>query len=158
MPATQTPRFAVGASEYAKTDARQRLAHWWWCIALPVAALCIAGIGDNRYLYLALMLVFIAYPMVLSFAWLVITARKSMQLLTRPQQWHFSENGFSIAFYPFENDEESLPVRTLAVSNSDIADTRRSGRYWQFVLKKRDDDIHFLLIPAEYVPAENIDI
>ena len=158
IPSTHTPRFTVGASEYVKTDARQRLSHWWWCIAVPVVALCIAGIVDSRYFYLALMLIFIVYPMLLSFAWLATAAHKTMPRLTRPQEWQFSADAFVVDFYPFENTEDSIPLKTIRISNNDITDIRRTGKYWQFIVKAQVYDIKFLLIPAEYVPAENIDI
>lgn len=144
-----TARFSVSASDYVNTRARQLAGRWWWLPALPVSALAILGFGDNRLWYLAMMVIFVIYPMILSLTWLKMAAEPSVQWLTRPQRWHVGQQSITIDFFPFECDDDTEPLKTLSFTP---ADAESGGRLRRIDVAPNDLNIRFLLIPDDELP------
>lgn len=153
-----TPVFSVGTSEYVRTEARGLLFRWCWVPALLVAAAAIAGFHDNRYWFLGLMLVFIVYPMAMSFTWLLLAGSKHMSRLCRPQSLSVREGVWTINFYPFEYDPETIPepLHTTVFTDNDISEVECGGRYYRINLQRPADGIPFILIPATLLSPEFI--
>ena len=173
-----TPRFSVCATAYVKVAARRRL----WCIiplpALALLACAVAGFADMRWWYVGLMLLFIVFPMVLSFTWIVMAAHPAMRWLLRPQCWTFSPGAVEVDFFHFppagpdtsdrsdrtDNTDSpdglnsDIPVEHLHIELRDITEAETVGQYRVLDLSGRPLKIDFLLIPNELVPPDfNID-
>ncbi|MCH5221862.1 MAG: hypothetical protein J1F05_06010 [Muribaculaceae bacterium] len=158
MTLVKTPQFTVGASEYAKAEALQYLSKLWWVLALIVLALGVSGCYDSRYWYLALMTSFVVYPLLMSFVWIAIVGRLSMQWLSRPQIWLFYEDNFTIDFYPFDanSDAPYEPIKSININYAEIKNIKHSNKYWMFIPSTHILGIRFLLIPEQYIPESII--
>lgn len=169
-----TPRFSVSSAAYVKVAARRRM---WRIIPIPALALlaaAAAGFADPRWWYVGLMLLFIVFPMVLSFTWMVMAAHPAMRWLLRPQQWTFTPDAVEVNFFPFlpaesdkadrsdESDKpdpaDDLPVEHLRIPLKDMTEADSVSTYRVFDLPLRPLKIDFLLIPRDLVPQDfNID-
>lgn len=76
-----------------------------WIPALGIVAALVASVSDARFLYVALMLVFVVYPMVMTFGWLSIVSRPSVIHRQRPQSWLLGADGsIGITYYDAEKN------------------------------------------------------
>lgn len=157
MATHRTQRFSIPASAYVNAMARRRLTTWSWVAAVAVIAAGVAGFADSRYWYLGLMLLFIVYPMVLSFTWIAVAGRRDVALLTHPQEWLFDDtDGISVYLYPFECDDDTQPVSSLKIPRDRIKNAEGS-RLMKIDAPGVRDKLDFLLIPANEVPCNYFD-
>lgn len=150
MLSSETEIFTVGASAYVKAEARRLFLRFWWIPAIAVDVPLFIGLFDNRFIYLALMLLFIAIPMFLSLAWMSLAARSSVQWLSRPQRWRCSGETLQIDFYPFDHrDGEVAPIKVVSISADMVDSVADDGKFVSVTLNKDNPlNTHFLLIPS----------
>lgn len=147
------PRYTVPASAYVKAEARMRLWRYWWLVAVPSLVLAVVGAYDSRYWYLLLMLLFIVYPMAMSFAWMVLAAHKSMQWRLRPQEVENGDDCLMVRFYPYD-DAEADAIDVFVIPDDCLFTAERQSDYLRVALPQPNKlDMTFLLIPADRVPA-----
>ncbi len=151
--------FTVPAAAYAAVYARRYGAVTMAVAAAPLIAAMIAGFSDIRWWIIALMALFIVYPMVLVMAWLALTGKPSMATRLRPQCWHFMpDNDIAVDFLSFPKDEEEqTTVSTCRISTAQIVRSCRYGKRTALFLAK-DAPFDFLLIPSDLVPDYIIDL
>lgn len=155
-----TPRFTVRATDYVNAVARRRLWSIAWLPALLIASAAIVGAYDTRFLYVALMLLFIVYPMVLSLTWLAMAAHSSMRWLLRPQTWTFGPDGnLTIVFYtwpsPDDDDKDAAEPEAVGQITLDAAaleEATPQRRFYCVPAPAKPLGINFLLIPTELWP------
>lgn len=155
---TGSDTFTIPSSAYTAVYARRYGAAALAVAALPLLLAIVAGFSDVRWWIIALMTLFIVYPMVLTMAWLAMMAKSSMTQRLRPQRWEFMpDGGFKAEFlhYP-KDDEEQTVAASCTIDRKQIAALRRYGSRSAFVLVK-DAPFDFLLIPSDLVPDYIID-
>ncbi|MBD5232549.1 MAG: hypothetical protein HDS65_00050 [Bacteroidales bacterium] len=150
-------RFTPGAERYVKAEAMRRLSRVWWLAALVIAATAVACCNDSRYFFLGLMLLFIVYPMAVSFMWMILAGNKAVVLFSRPQEWSFTDDGAEVRFYPYKADEDTPPVATVQIPFARIISTEDKGKWLLIRAKELPHNFPFLLIPADSVPAKAYD-
>lgn len=149
-----TDRYRVDASAYVRLEATALIGRVWWVAALAAIVLGVMGTADTRWWYLALMLVFVVYPMALSMAWIVLAGRPAMAWLARPQSIHTTPEGAAtISFYRYDAEADDAPLDSLTIARSDISSVEYLQRYTRISLRPNRFDIKTLLIPSAHMPA-----
>lgn len=155
MATFSTDIFKPSARIYAKSYVRHTVATWGFVVSLPFVAAFFAGFFDIRWWLVGLMLLMIAYPAFVLFAWLAITSRPHQATMVRPQRWTFADDGsIEINFYPFEHNDDTPPAKTLRIPrhliNSFVTDTKLCR------FKLSDKDMPFILIEISLLPPHII--
>lgn len=151
--------FTVAARHYVGTAARRTLAMWWWLAALVLGALAIAGTFNSRYIYLCLMVLFIVYPMLLSFTWLALAARPAMSWCMRPQHIESAPEGaLRLCFHAYpapESDEAAGEVLgSLEISAVELENSERHGAHTLTELHRPNEfGIKFVILPGDALNA-----
>lgn len=146
--------FCQGIQPYASAYLRKYALRWAMVALLPLCIFIVAGMADNRWWFVGLMLLFIIYPMAASFAWLSLLGRPQMARLLRPQSVEFSPEGFQLTFYTFPHpDEPTLPMDSVFISKQEIRSSHATARTFSFNLVK-GAPFDLILIPAKYMPPE----
>lgn len=142
--------FTPGASMYASILARRLLIRF-----LPglLAVLCIPAVWafyDSRMIYLALILLFIIYPMIMSISWLTVTCSNHVTLCSRPQRWIFHDDSVTVDFLAYDGN---TTVDTIAFKWKDVSVTLSGGRY--IIETDENARARILILPVDKVP-ENL--
>lgn len=141
--------FSVPAWRYAKL-ASGRYDKYAGAIIVPATVfLGIAGMDDWRWWIIALMLLFLVFPMLATIGWFAIVGRPEMALLTRPQQWTFGGRGeILVRFYRFDREKDPEPVDSLSAEVAEIS----LGKKYDTVRLKQGSRFDVLLIPSGQLP------
>lgn len=141
--------FSVPAWRYAKL-ASGRYDKYAGAIIVPaIVFLGIAGMDDWRWWIIALMLLFLVFPMLATLGWFAIVGRPEMALLTRPQQWTFGGRGeILVRFYRFDREKDPEPVDSLSAEVAEIS----FGKKYDTVSLKQGSRFDVLLIPSGQLP------
>lgn len=121
-----TGEFTIAPSVTAAQLARRWLWKRWFLFVLPVGALLIMGLLDWRWLIVALMAVFILWPMALFFVWCGAALAPEAVRASRPHGIVFAERGFTIIYTPVEG-YASIEPETVAWR--DVADVEQDRGY-----------------------------
>ncbi len=151
-------RFTPGAAPYVRAEALRRISRLWWLPALALIVLVACGFSDTRFFFLALMLLFIVYPMVLSMMWITLAGNKALVLFSRPQEWTFSDEAFEVRFFPYDADADTPPLSTLRVPYSEVTAVEDKGKHLLICAHSLPCSFPFLLTPAGTVPAKTYDL
>ncbi len=141
--------FSVPVWRYAKL-ASGRYDKYAGAIIVPaIVFLGIAGMDDWRWWIIALMLLFLVFPMLATLGWFAIVGRPEMALLTRPQQWTFGGRGeILVRFYRFDREKDPEPVDSLSAEVAEIS----FGKKYDTVSLKQGSRFDVLLIPSGQLP------
>lgn len=141
--------FSVPVWRYAKL-ASGRYDKYAGAIIVPaIVFLGIAGMDDWRWWIIALMLLFLVFPMLATLGWFAIVGRPEMALLTRPQQWTFGGRGeILVRFYRFDREKDPEPVDSLSAEVAEIS----FGKKYDTVSLKQGCRFDVLLIPSGQLP------
>ncbi len=141
--------FSVPVWRYAKL-ASGRYDKYAGAIIVPaIVFLGIAGMDDWRWWIIALMLLFLVFPMLATIGWFAIVGRPEMALLTRPQQWTFGGRGeILVRFYRFDREKDPEPVDSLSAEVAEIS----FGKKYDTVSLKQGSRFDVLLIPSGQLP------
>ncbi len=103
----------ISPTRYAAVEIQRRLTGLAAIGLIPLAACLVAGLAlsDYRFGLVGLMLVFIAWPGVMAFAWLSLVSAPGVALKIRPQTWSFDDLSAVITYYSY--GEESEPVDSV---------------------------------------------
>lgn len=149
-----TQIYRIPASAYVRAEASRHLSRWWWALAIPVAGCAIAGIYDLRFLYLALMLSLVVYPMLLSLCWMALATKPWMQWVLRPQTYTNDASGnVCVAFLAHGADDSAIAADIKGRLVVDADTMAMAGLHKAYVCvplgKDAPYNIPFLLIPKE---------
>lgn len=141
--------FSVPVWRYAKL-ASGRYDKYAGAIIVPaVVFLGVAGMDDWRWWVVALMVLFLVFPMLATIGWFAIVGRPEMALLTRPQQWIFCGRGeILVRFYHFDSEKDPGPVDSLSAEVAEII----FGKKYDAVRLKQGSRFGVLLIPSGQLP------
>lgn len=120
-----TDEFTVAPSATAARLARLWLWRRRFFLALPVAALAIAGMADWRFLVVALMVVFIIWPMALGFVWMNAALAPDAVRASQPHRMEFTDDGIRTVYTPRDGYP---PVAPQSVVWSDVKSLSDDGR------------------------------
>lgn len=104
----QTREFSIAPSAIAGMLAGRWLGRRWFYFALPVAVAMAASLTDVRWFVVALMLLFIVWPMALFFVWTGEALRPEAVRAAVPHRIVFEESGFVIE-YTADADSGRVP-------------------------------------------------
>ena len=142
----RTEVFAIAPSATAAVLARRWLGRRWLFFILPVVACLIIGLTDWRWVLVALMTVFVLWPMALFFVWTDTALRPEAVRASQPHCLQFDESGFSI-FYEQRDGYSNIPPEQYEWSK--VTGCEDSGRYMTLGLR----DGGFVRVPAGAVGA-----
>lgn len=143
--------FTIGIHRYVRATTRRLILRHMWLPAAVLAALSAAGFNDSRFWYLALIILFIIYPMAVSMMWISLAAKPELTALSRPQRWSFGSDSLTIDVYPFEYDTTTECAGTFTVPFDKIR-TVETGRITTVYLEDGTLPYPFLLIPSDLIP------
>ncbi len=150
MAVEETAVFQVPAGRYASAEAFCRLKRAAWIPALFLAAALTAAVFDSRFIYVALILLFIIFPMGLTMGWLSIISKPVYIRRQRPQSWSLGDDGIlMINYYDGENnvaDREEIPLDSIC----DI-ETGKSHTILSLGQKRHEG---FLIVPTDICPSK----
>lgn len=126
-----TEEFSIAPSATAALLARQWLGRRWPFMVLPAAAALVAGMADVRFLVVALMLVFLIWPMALCFVWFGRALDADAVQASRPHRVSFSPDGITVLYG--ERDGYPSPA-ARHVSRDEVVSVDDAGRYVVFRL------------------------
>ncbi len=155
-----TPVFSVSPSVYVAAMSRRRMSRLIWWIAAVVGVLAVLAAKDIRFAYLLLMFLFVLFPMISAFMWIVMTGKEAFTLCTRPQRWIISEipaEALTVDFFSFEVDRDNpcAPVRTIVLADSDIRRIdygKDSVKVWMNPGCAGSGNAELLIIPTRLLP------
>jgi hypothetical protein len=152
--AIRTTEFKIATGDYASLIARRWLAQWWWAFALPLFASIIASTSDTRFVYVSLILIFIIWPMALSFAWFNYMLKPSAIRAVRPCVATFTDQAVTLE-YPApkvdSNDDRPAPAKLSPVTLawSDIKAIEQEGKLMLLITAIQGNKIaDFTAIPT----------
>ena len=141
--------FSVPVWRYAKLASGRYDKSAGAIIVPAIVFLGIAGMDDWRWWIIALMLLFLVFPMLATLGWFAIVGRPEMALLTRPQQWTFGGRGeILVRFYRFDREKDPEPVDSLSAEVAEIS----FGKKYDTVSLKQGSRFDVLLIPSGQLP------
>ncbi len=145
-----TECFRITPATYLRASSGKALLWSLAIMALPLAACLIASFFDIRWGFVALILLFLVFPMAMTYIYfdrlLTAGARRALS----PKHLSIHPEG-SIAIIYESADEENRPPETELVRFGDISDVTVMGRYLVISVSGMD---HQLIIPLEHWPRE----
>lgn len=143
--------FKVSPSRYARFAARRIAGRLWWAVAVPVAVAIIAGLvlDDIRFLFLALILVFLVAPFIAAGSYLSLTLSRDVSLFSLPTKMAVTEDG-DLVFH-HEASQERRPETKIA--SGEIVQVSLRGGFWEILAAGRKIPV---LVPATADKDENI--
>lgn len=99
----ETTVFAIAPSATSRILAGRRLERRWWLFVLPVAAALVAALADIRWLFVALIMVFMIWPAALFFVWTGAAITVEAARASLPHSIRFDASGLHIAYIDGEN-------------------------------------------------------
>ncbi|MDE6269467.1 MAG: hypothetical protein K2M12_01265 [Muribaculaceae bacterium] len=122
----RSSEFSIAASSTAGRLARQWLWRRWPFFVIPLAACLLAGLADVRWAIVAMMLVFIMWPMALCFVWFGGALSPDAVRASLPHAVEFSEEGIRTVYA--ERDGYPTPQPEF-IPAAQIAGVEDTGRY-----------------------------
>lgn len=138
---------------YAHAKVRRVLMRYAWVAAAAALGLGAAAFADTRFVYALLIVLLVAYPMIFSMVWIVITGRPDFVRATRPQRWTFRPDGSAeIEFFRFSATEtdpgEPVDIQQIVPDNIERIELRKG---YTFVWLRRMSTP--LIVPTRLTPA-----
>lgn len=134
--------YKVSPSAYMAAITRSLIARRWWAGLVPAALIAYGAAADWRWAVVGLMLVFIVYPMAMSFT--ILRYATLPQLAARASSTHAEISGDAIRLYRLPQEDDLPPVR---VAEARITSASTSRGMLRLATGSRTEDI--ILIPAE---------
>lgn len=153
--------FQPAASAYQRLALMQWVGRWWWLVALPVAASCVMAFIDIRFVFVALILVFLVVPF-------VVFNVHFYQLLSPELRCRLYRQRFVISYgtsitIEYEAPQKETDTETDAAEEgcemvnesidwNAVERIERNGAYWLIKLTKASGHTPaFILAPCEAV-------
>lgn len=106
-----TAVFSVPSSRAAKRRMWAFFGKWWWAFALPLGALCAAGLYDWRYAFVALALLMVCMPAVLAFAYFQCALTPDAALGAVPHHIVFGDDALTVHYHRKSHEAPIAPRR-----------------------------------------------
>ena len=133
----KTLEFKTPSGDYVKLVFTSFLKKYWWCFVLPLlATIALMQININ-FVFVALTLVFIVYPMALSFVYFAYCIVKEIRWTILPKTMVSSEQGLHL----------SLENSTHTIKWNELSGYKIRRRFIALELKPRR--FTYLIVPYE---------
>lgn len=150
----ETEVFTVPYSRAAWRKILAFVGRWWWAFAIPVAALCFAGLYDWRYAFIAAALVLVCMPGLLAIAYCQCAINADAALGAVPHHIVFDTEGFTLHFHRKEDEPAVKPRRYLY---ADVKEVDASDpEYIRFCLSGTDIEIPESALPVSLSDIQNL--
>lgn len=126
----RTPEFSIAPSATAALLARRWLGRRWLFFLVPVMAALVSALSDWRWFVVALMMLFIIWPMALFFVWCNHALDPDAVRASQPHTVGFGTSGITLAYTP---REEYPTIQPEIVPWHDIRHIEHTGRMEVFV-------------------------
>lgn len=151
-----TAPFRTTSSDYLKCLAALWLPRNIWWMALPLAGFITAGIAlsDVRFMIIALVILFIIAPMVMSFLYIyyMLTPEARRTVLTKTVEIDPGKR-LTLTYQPESDDDERPLPEPEVIEWSEIKSTVRAGRFLMYILN--GPGLRFLLVPCSALQNPN---
>lgn len=136
---------------------------WWWVIALPVVACGIMALGDLRFVFVAMILVFMVIPFVAFNVHFYSLLSPELRCRLHRQRFLISYGASIKIEYeaPVDEEENSAGHPQIRVPDDELIEwtsverIERCGHYWLVKLTKDSGyTTAFILAPCEAVDAD----
>jgi hypothetical protein len=106
---TLTP-FRISAGSYMRLVLSLYLRRWWWVYAAVVAATAALGTIDSNFIILALMIVFIIFPMLLAYLYFYygLAAESRYSILSKKAE--LTDEGLRLIFIDEKGEENGAEL------------------------------------------------
>ena len=123
---------------YMRSLAFAWLAKRWAWFVIPLLAVIIWSFYDLRAVYVGLMLVFILFPMAMSFVWFNYAFSPQSRMAISPKTVECSEDGLSVEYLPIAEGVEPLQPQSIKWNKVKSVE-RGSGRIVLHLGDRLDD-------------------
>ncbi|MDE6498240.1 MAG: hypothetical protein K2L21_06230 [Muribaculaceae bacterium] len=126
----RTSEFAIAPSVTAARLAQQWLWKRWFLFVVPVAVLLVMGLWDLQWLIVAMMAIFILWPMALFFVWCTTALAPDAVRSSRPHSVVFDERGLVLEY---REEEGFSRLNPEIIEWKDVREIEHDGGYMRFV-------------------------
>lgn len=141
--------YNIDSGIYAGILIKLYLKKAWWAYAIPAIALVIAGVGDMRFMLLALIYVFLVIPMIMAFAFTFYGLIK--------------ESRYSILRHRMLADEQGMEFFFIDENGCDIEHHKMLWKYVRHIHPQRENMVltlktgrfKFIVIPYTAFSGKN---
>ncbi len=144
----------ISPGRYAAVEIQRRITGLVAIGLLPLAACLAVGIAlsDYRFVLVGLMLVLVAYPGVMSLAWLSLVSTPAVALKIRPQTWSFDDSSAVVTFYSYGEEPEPLDRAELAFEKLKRFEIRGKFAYFFEEVPTFTSHGEYYILPASILP------
>ena len=144
--------YKVAPGKYLGAIARRVLSRLWWLLIVPVG-LSVAGLFDSRFYFLALIVLMLIYPAVLTISLLSEALRP--EVVRRAASRRISiERGLITIYHLKSNDNDDDDLIFVPVETIEPKDYEDHGQITQINFSHKIYD--FLLVPSDLNCVENL--
>ena len=147
MKCVQTDLFQVSAGRYMRRLCAMWFARNWWWFALPLVACAALTWVDVRWAIIALMLIFMVFPMILTLLYFNFAFAPVARLSVMEKSMMIDESGVRLSFtHERMNDHEIRwsEIAKVQLANDNILLILRQGRF------------SFFMIPLEALSTDQV--
>ena len=137
--------FATTPRRYINSIAIKWISAHWLMAALPLAAAVVWSLFDVRAIYVALILLFLVYPMALTLVWFDYAFSPGSIRAITEKEVTVTSSGLSISFLP--KNEGLPPLKSQFIAWDDINSAEMTAKSVELILGKRLDER--LVLPAD---------
>lgn len=151
-----TDIYKIPASAYLKVEAWDFALRWAWVLLLPLVLFSVLAVSDVRFIFLALIWVFIVLPMLLVMVYYYKLLSPEIHKSLLPQNCRCIKGNHIELTYFNEDDEGELSHRdTVIIPWNELSDFGVTGKY--FSMKRKGMKIHTLIPIPDKVPFDFFD-
>lgn len=147
-----TQPYKTGSGDYIRTVAVLWTARWWWTIALPITTCFILATTINiAFAFVALMILFIIIPMIMSFLYFYYALTPEAIMAMRNKRLHIVPDKHIIVNYETATGDDDI---SATLPPSEIKWNEITGieyRNHDMMLHLSGSRYRFLLIPYESI-------
>ena len=143
--------FAIAPRTYLNKLAGEWLSRHWLLLAAPFVAVLVWTMFDIRALYVALILIFLLYPMGLTLVWFNYALSPQRIKTISHKRMSLSDDGVSISYLP-KNEEETSPLRYECFTWQEISGYEITSKHIIIKTGRSLDDR--IIIPFEAMDDE----
>lgn len=147
-----TEPFTTTSGDYMKVLLALWLPRYGWCLPVLLAIFTGIGIalGDVRYLIIALMILFVVCPMVMSMFYIYYMLTPEARRAVLRKQVEIAENDrLTLTYLPVDEDDDRRLPPSETIPWSEIKTILRIGAFRVYIL--RSPRLSFILIPYSVI-------
>lgn len=145
-----TDSFRITPTDYLRHSARQTISRLAVILIVPLLVCAVASVWDLRFAFIALILLFLVFPMVISYVYFTRLLTADARRAVWPKHLEFSERNKTVSVVYESADEENAAPSPDIFSANNIKGASISGKHLIFHLLGSELP---LIIPLSSMPA-----